>query len=286
MNIIRKMTDWYIDNSLGSFLGREIVEATYKEVWINAPTGYNIYAHIHRPKEQGKYPAIVIVPGAGSPGTDYDKRPALTAHDIASLGFTVLHYDPSGRGKTGGEEDHWGNIHQRELAEVIKIFSDLPSVNSENIGVMSFSIGIIIASGALSKYDLPQVKYLFDWEGPSNRVNTTKNDTHKPLLNFPTSNDLFWNDREAASFIGGIKCGYFRYQAYDDHVQGYSKAHAIELLNLATTGSAKWTQCNDNPVDMLYDENRIKEYSWVPSSLDHKGQILKYLLQVQSNFFV
>ena len=235
---------------------------------------------------QGKFPGVIFVPGGGSPGTDYDKGTGVRAKDVASLGFVVLHYDPSGRGKTKGEEDYWGLRHQQELSAVIDYFSRLPIVKDDNIGILSFSIGIVVASGALARFPIPEVKYLFDWEGPSNRFNATKNDTHKPLKGFPTSNDEFWREREAVKFISQIRCGYFRYQAEKDHVQGNYKGHAIELLNNAAKGTALWTRCNDNPVNMIFDEKKVDEYDWVPRDLNHKGRILKYLLEVQKGNFV
>ncbi len=262
-----------------------MLETNYKEVRIKISTSQNIYAHIHRPVMIGKLPGIVIVPGGNSSGTDYDTGAGISAIDIASLGFIVLHYDPSGRGKTGGKEDHWGSIHQQQLSKVVDYFSGLPFVLHDNIGILSFSIGIIIASGSLARYPMPGVKYLFDWEGPSNRFNITLNNTHEPLKCFHTSNEEFWKEREPVSFIGNINCGYFRYQAEIDHVQGNYMGHAIELLNKATTGKALWTKCNDNPGNTIFDEDKVDEYHWLSKHINHRWQILKYLLEMQSAFF-
>jgi hypothetical protein len=222
------------------------------------------------------------VPGGLSPGTDYDRGSEITADDVSSLGFIVLHYDPLGRGRTGGTEDYWGTNHQHELFVVLEHLSKYPDVLSNDIGVFSFSIGITISAGSLAHYDLPFVKYLYDWEGPSNRFNITKNNTHKPLLAFSTSNLSFWKEREAAKFMGEIKCGYFRYQSQRDHMQGNYKGHAIELVNLATRGRAKWTRLNDNPKNTIFDENRIDDYRWIPTLKNHRGQLLDYLLTIQS----
>lgn len=286
MNLIDKIQNWRIGLNLKKFAGTDLAETTFREAWIESRTGKKIYAHIHHPVALGRYPGLVIVPGADSPGTHYDRGVGIRAEDLASCGFTVLHYDPSGRGRTGGKEDYWGPIHQQELSLVIDFFSKLPEVAEENIGLLSFSIGIVIASGALARFQIHKINYLFDWEGPSNKFNTTKNDTHKPLISFPTSNDSFWKDREAATFIGGIECGYFRYQADKDHVQGGYKGHAIELLNKATRGKAAWTRCNNNPVNMIFVEQKRGGYSWVPTGLNHKGQIIRYLLELQKDYIV
>ncbi|MBF0463777.1 MAG: hypothetical protein HQK88_00650 [Nitrospirae bacterium] len=269
------------------FLQREPLKTGFEQVWIEInPAGggasYRVYAHVHRPLDGVKYPAVVIVPGGGSCGTDYDGSTEVTAEDVASLGFVVLHYDPLGRGKTGGTEDFWGPKHREELSQVVGYLSMLAYVDSKDIGILSFSIGITIATGMLAEFPPKNcmVKYLFDWEGPSNRINITKNDTHKPLKDYPSSNDSFWTEREAIRFIGQIKCGYFRYQAENEHMQGTFKGHAVELLNAATAGMALWSRCNDNPINIIYDANKLNSYHWIPDNLNHKGQILKYLLEI------
>ncbi|MBF0318357.1 MAG: hypothetical protein HQL01_00945 [Nitrospirae bacterium] len=167
---------------------------------------------------------------------------------------------------------------------MVKHFFDIEGVNRENVGILAFSIGITTAAGALCRFPVEgcEVKYLFDWEGPSNRVNITKNGTHKPLKDFPMSNEEFWKEREAAAFIGGITCNYFRYQADTDHMQDTYKGHAIELLNKARDGQARSTRCNGNPPNILYDAYKPEAYHWVPTELNHKGQILKYLLELQN----
>jgi len=257
-----------------------VVATTCEEVWIDRPHGNRIYAHIHRPAEPGQYPGVIFVPGGGSTGTDYDGSTEVTADDVAALGFTVLHYDPSGRGKTGGQEDFWGPRHQEELAQVAEYASRLSAVDSRTIGILSFSIGIAIAAPALARFPLP-IAYLFDWEGPSNRFNITKNDTHRPLKRFPTSNDAFWNEREPSRFMSKVPCGYFRFQGEVDHMHGAYKGHAIELLNLATGGRAAWTKCNDNPLGTVFDDARIGDYDWVPRRADERASILAHLVKVQ-----
>jgi hypothetical protein len=278
MRLIRRLF------SHGDFMrsAGKILKTRYEECWI-ARGGGRIYAHIHRPRQEGSYPGIVFVPGGISPGTDYDRAKELTADDVAAIGFVVLHYDPLGRGRTVGTEDRWGSKHQEELGYVVDHFSRLPEVDEGNLGILSFSIGITIATGALARFPLEKVRYLFDWEGPSNRFNITLNDTFEPFRDYPTSDEQYWKDREPARFIPDIACGYFRYQAETDHMQGSHKGHAIELLNLATRGKAKWTRCNDNPVNTFFDPASPDTYSWVPSALNHKGRILKYLLELQGD---
>ncbi len=242
--------------------------------------GKSLYLHIHRPLKEGMLPCVVLVPGAEEAGTSFD-RGWFRADDIARAGIVAIHFDPEGRGKSDGEEDHWGIRHQENLFKVLGYIDSLSYVDKDSIGVLSFSIGIIIASGALARYrDNIRVKYLMDWEGPSNRYNTTKNDTHEPLKRFPTSDNIFWDKREASKYIGNIDCAYLRFQGEIDHVQGYYKGHAVELINNALKGGVPWVRCNDNSPNILYNRTLQKRYHWISPWTDHMAILLKYLVEL------
>jgi hypothetical protein len=243
-----------------------------------------VRGHVHFPHDGAvaKH-AVVLVPGGlGSGGGFDDPGAPVTADDLAALGFAGVHFDPSGRGESSGPEDYWGLRHQEDLRAVLDHVLYGGPAPAETAGVLSFSMGITIAAGALAGYrGISRVRYLYDWEGPSNRRVTTLNDTMPMFQNMPTSDDRFWETREANKFISAIPCGYFRYQCEEDHVQGKDKGHAVELLNLATAGRAVWTRCNDNPVDTVFDEERLGDYHWVDRESDRKSGILGYLLDVQ-----
>jgi len=281
MPFLTDLRNRFDDICMERFVGVKRLETFYVELEIPNPVGPPIYAHLHRPLASTADAGVVMVPGGVNAGTVFDHSLGVTALDVASMGFSVLHYDPSGRGKTGGCEDHWGPIHQKELAAVIKCFSMLPGVKEDNISIFSFSIGICIAAGALSRYPLPGIRLLFDWEGPSNRFNITRNDTHPPLRQKPCCDVSFWREREPSRSIGLIACGYFRYQGQRDHMQGRYKGHAIELVNLATQGRARWTRLNGNLPNTFLNENKINQYDWVPAHQNHKWQVLKYFLDAQ-----
>ena len=266
-------------------LGKKPLPATWNEVWIPTKNRRKVYAHTHYPVPQAAKKnqlAVVFVPGGASSGTDYDKSTAeIQAGILAALGFFVVHYDPSGRGKTGGNENYWGTEHQNELVDVLHWTHARPEVQKNNLIIISFSIGITIAVGALARHadDLPFVSCLFDWEGPSNRFIITRNDTHPPLKPFPTSNDTFWKEREPCRFMSQIKCGYFRYQALQDHMQGNKKEHAIELINLATKGAAAWTQLNHNQRNRLYTAPVAGE-CWIQGKKSDRLQLLNSFLSI------
>lgn len=282
MKLVEKLLPWVGDHFVERFLSVRLLETRTTEAWMDTDGGRRLYLHIHEPVGAGRFPAVVIAPGGESPGTDYDRPPFVTARQMAGLGVCVIHYDPSGRGRSQGSEDFWGPGNQREFSDVIRFASSLPRVDPAGIGVVSFSIGIVIAAGALARFSPPRVRYLFDWEGPSDRMVTTKNNTHPPLLRFPTSNEEFWKDREAIRFMKSIRCPYFRYQGRTDHVQGCHVEHAADMINAALDGGCPWTRMNDNPVNTRFDKSRIGLYDLVPDKLNHKGQILNYVRKLVS----
>ncbi len=251
-----------------------------EELWILLENGNRLYCHIHRPKRDNKWPGIVLVPSALNDGSVFDRWLSLNlrAKDIASHGYAVIHFDPEGRGRSDGTEDYGGSAHQNDLHTVLKYLSSLHYVNPNNVGMVSFSLGITMATGALARNpDGSEVKYLFDWEGPSNKYEVTMNNKIKFFKDYPTSNDTFWSSRQACNYIGRIRCGYFRFQCERDHVQGDYKQHAINLVNGALKGKAEWVKCNHNEVKFVIEEKRLKKDFWISSWSNQKLKMIQYI---------
>ncbi len=263
-------------------LGKKLAQVKTEEFSVTSFNGDRLKAHLTTPTngiDTSPLPGVIFIPGGITEGTRYDKRGELTAPEVAGMGFAVMTYDPSGRGGSDGVENRCGAIHQQELADVVRFFSEREEVDEKKIGLFSFSIGVTIAVGFLASYCSDDLTYLFDWEGPSNRFVITRNDTHPPFTEHPCSDETFWSEREPTGSIGDIKCAYYRYQGVEDHVQGRFVGHAIELVNLATKGKASCTQLNDNKSDMLFDESKIDEYHWISPGDDNKATILKHFLK-------
>jgi len=266
-----------------------------REAWVEAPNGNRLYVHVHAPGDasaERQYPGLALVPGGSGPGTVFDDG---QASDIARQGFVVIHFDPEGRGRSEGRENYNGSAHQDDLYAVILFLKSLPEVDRDNIGVFTRSFGISIGAGALARYPELGVKYLIDWEGPSNRTQHYQDwnsdgvapDSHIPGVRDGTiksTDDWFWDEREASRFIADVSADYFRIQGEIDHAQGVHKGHAIELLNLATLGKSPWTRCNDNPPNIIYDQMNAAQYEWLPGRADerHKETILAWIKEVSS----
>ncbi|MBI4584335.1 MAG: hypothetical protein HY717_09970 [Planctomycetes bacterium] len=61
-------------------------------------------------------------------------------------------------------------MHQDGLHALLKLIAGLPQVEKDNFGVVSSSLGLAMAAGALGRYPSdPPVKYFIDNDGPSDR---------------------------------------------------------------------------------------------------------------------
>lgn len=218
--------------------------------WVTNPTsGAKLYVRALYPGGWNgeNLPTLVLVPG-GTGTIDPNK-----ARRLVDEGFLVVFSDPDGRGSSEGIEDLGGHVHQDGLATVIKGIASLPGVDAERIGLVSFSYGITMASGALARYpDLP-VAFLIDWEGPADRQDTTLGCQPSPRIDWPAcSDDAAWAEREALTFITKTRIPYQRLQTEKDHVQP-DVSHAINMVNAAIQGGVPWVRINTLLPDQTYD---------------------------------
>jgi hypothetical protein len=229
-------------------------------LWVVNPTsGCSLYVHIHRPAGAGpaaQVPAVVLVPDLSSAGTTFDGF----ADSLASDGFAVLHFDADGRGRSGGTEDYDGYKQQDGLAACLESLAVRTYVDSDNMGIYSRGYGIVMATGMVARHQTPSVKFLMDFEGPSDRYQTSSDSGgHVPV---PVDSDAFWLEREAGRFIKNVPGAYLRFQTATDHTGRIpDNHHAIALIDSATatehggSGIAIWTRVNDsvmNPTNHTY----------------------------------
>ncbi len=222
----------------------------------NPTTGVALWVATARPVQGGdRLPALVLVPGGVSAGSQSLRARQIDAR-IAQAGFVVVTFDPDGRGRSGGSEDAGGFAHQDGLAAVVRWVATQPAVDPEQIGIISLSYGVTMASGALARYpDLP-VRFLIDWEGPDSRASTGCHRGGTPLSH-PCDDAAYWAEREAETFLRDVAVPYQRLQSARDHVQPDAH-HAVALINAATgaayggAGRSPWTRLNDGPPNQTY----------------------------------
>jgi pimeloyl-ACP methyl ester carboxylesterase len=201
------------------------------------------------------YPTVVLVPGGSGSSQDFTRPGRMIIQQLNEAGYLVVIFDPDGRGRSEGIEDNNGHTHQDGLAAVIRYAADHPRSDGEGIGLISYSFGITMCSGALARHpDLP-VSFLIDWEGPADRNDTGSCDEANVghLGEIASCDDeLFWSEREAQSFIGQVSFPYLRLQSEIDHVQP-DVSHALRMVNAAVAGAPPWVRLNDLPVNQTYD---------------------------------
>ena len=193
-------------------------------------------------------PALILVPG----GTGVSEP--QKAKRLAAEGFLAIIFDPEGRGQSEGTEDYNGFVGQDGLAAVIEAATALPGLDADRYGLVSFSYGVSMATGALARHpDLP-IDFYIDWEGPVDR-NYTSGCRPAPQQHIQwesCENDSWWAEREALTFITDVQVPYQRVQSQKDHVQR-ENTHAIDIVNAAVAGGAPWVRLNEYPAGQTYD---------------------------------
>lgn len=229
--------------------------------WVTNPnSGARLYVQIIHPQDWGgePLPTLVLIPGGTGDGSDFLDSFRRT-QAMADDGFTLVVFDPDGRGHSEGVEDDNGYIHQDGLAEVIRFAATLPEVDETQIGLVSYSYGVTMAAGALARHpDLP-VRFLIDWEGPANRNDTggCDEDLIGHLIGHPCDDEGFWREREASTFALDLQVPYQRLQSEQDHAQP-DNVHALLMIANATAeehgghGKAPWTRLNDLSPNTVY----------------------------------
>lgn len=254
-------------------------------VMIPSQNGNLVQVRIAKPAGSGPFPAII-----GCAGGDYTFAFFEELQEtILNMGVVAVDFAPQGRGSSQGEDDHYGKNHQEDLKSIIEFTARLDFVNSREIGLISFSFGVVLATGTLATYpDLP-VNFLIDVEGPScpgkdvlgaiernadwvykipfllSQDINYKDHLDTLLLHGATIYDTeYWNQRDAGLFAKTLPCPYLRIQADRDHVQGYEKYHMMRIINSVSQDAGQWSRCNRNPPNIIYTEDNIDQYEFFP----------------------
>jgi len=206
-----------------------------------------LYVDVSRPSTGATtdLPVVVLVPGGRADSTLFTCG-ADVAQQIADAGYVVVAFDPDGRGNSTGTEDEGGTVQQDGLAAVVEYAITLDGVDAERVALISNSFGVTFASGAMANHpDLP-VDLLIDWEGPADRNDTGGCDgtSGGHLAGHDCSDESFWSQREASTFVAQLDVPYVRVQSETDHVQADNN-HALTMVNAAFNGGVPLVQLND-----------------------------------------
>jgi alpha-beta hydrolase superfamily lysophospholipase len=244
--------------------------------------GNQIQVRITKPEGDGPFPALIGVAG----GNGYFANTPVMTSGLQEMGIVAVDFAPQGRGGSEGQDDFHGPVHQDDLKALVDFIAGQPFVQPDNIGILSFSYGVVLATGALSRHPDMPVAFLIDWEGPSSPgrdltrglengeawasnlilyFSGKSEMSQEEMESFviyggAISDEAYWADRDAARFAADLPCPYLRVQFDVDHAQGVYKYHMMEIVNAATEKSGQWTRCNDNPPNVIYDEEDLADY--------------------------
>jgi len=259
----------------------------------NPTSGASLLVQVVHPQgyTAGRLPALVLIPGGRGDSSGFLKSTPVgsEAQQLADRGFAVVVFDPDGRGESGGTEDDNGFIHQDGLAEIIRWAATLSEVDASRIGLVSYSYGVTMATGALARYPDLLILFYLDWEGPANRNDTGGCDADKlgHLQGSPCDDEAFWSEREASTFILSIDVPYLRLQSRVDHVQP-DIDHALLLIANATAeeygghGRSPWTRLNDLAPNRVYT---AQTPPWLPArDLNLQVAVGDYALELLALF--
>ena len=264
---------------------------------VKAPNGNKLYVRIYQPRTslyKARFPAVIYVGGGRGEGVVGGAWSSDRPLGVAELGVIEVYFNPEGVGppqyRSEGTPDFGGFRQQDDLAAVIQYVMSLPNVDSDNVGVVTFSFGITTAAGCLGRHPELGVKYLIDVEGPSHSVisavdyGTEEQQRkfyeafgHWSLAKDPSpENQAWWAEREAYRFIGNFTGAYLRIQGEIDHIQPRGVyEHALILNNEAVKGKPWWVRIglaeDGNPVNQIYPlDDPSKWPNWTPGQIKGK----------------
>ena len=104
--------------------------------------GNNVEAISFRPAADGRYPALLLVPGYQRTAADY----LSLGRFLAEQGFASLAVSQPGFGKSAGKADYVGPLTIETLTDAFKKFQREPFVDATRMGVFGYSRGGMAAS--------------------------------------------------------------------------------------------------------------------------------------------
>jgi pimeloyl-ACP methyl ester carboxylesterase len=234
----------------------------------NQTSGSRLYVKLFPVRNRsGAAPTVILIPGGtGHSAMFTDGIPGgSVASQFANAGFNAVVFDPEGRGRSEGREDFNGYTGQDGLYYITKFIDSLPEVG--DIGYLSQSYGVTLATGVLARYKDGPAIFLIDWEGPVNREDTTVGcksgitdiGKQKSPGGHSCADDVYWKEREASTFALEMEVPYHRVQSLKDHVQP-DISHAVEIILHTTNtkyggkGKSPWTRMNDFKPNTIFTE--------------------------------
>ncbi|MSP54340.1 MAG: hypothetical protein EXR69_01840 [Myxococcales bacterium] len=246
---LRRAAEWRLQSvARRANRARHAPQLRVQELTLTSSAGYEIAAQIVRIDGAPAQPGLVVSPGIHQGLREVQGYGAVVnAGELAGAGYTVLVYDPAGRGLSWGEEDFGGPEHQDDVRVGVRALQG----SCSQVGLLSLSLGVAAAVGAASRWPELGLAFVVDWEGPCDReIITAGGSLLVPAAGHSLSDDAYWNPREAVRQMAGLSCPYIRLQALPDHAQPAEVRHAMRMAHAAhdaaSRGTLPWFQLNDH----------------------------------------
>ncbi|HLC22590.1 MAG TPA: hypothetical protein VJJ79_02345 [Candidatus Nanoarchaeia archaeon] len=264
----------------------EGITVVRKDYFVTNPTSSKkIDVSVFQPENNSQlYPGVILVPGGTGSKKDFLKpysreTSASIAETFAAKGFTVLLFSAEGRGDSDGEEDYNGYVAQDGLYELYRFLLAYENVNMDNIGIVSYSYGIALASGMLGRYQ-PHLQYYIEWEGPVNRWYVTFEcqgaSPGKPG-SFSCDDEDYWLEREALRFVPYFDIEHFVIVQTEKNHGGPTVRHSVEMNTLALQ-YLDWVRVN-GPKNYINQEYTPETLPVLSESVSYHDEILSYMTE-------
>ena len=145
---------------------------TAREVLFKSDT-ISLAGTLTAPPEEGKHPAILLVPAKGPYTRDYMGLFSSIAGYFSRNGFATLRFDKRGTGASGGEAS-WPLMSERiqDIAAAVTALANQPEVDPERVAILIYEDGALEATMAVTAtsriagvvYMAPEPYVLTDYE--------------------------------------------------------------------------------------------------------------------------
>ena len=213
-------------------------EIQHPEVFSTA--GYSLAVH-WLPHEQSDAPILLCCPDFPDASASFlENRYPFSCAEIHKAGYSLLIFDPAGRGKSWGMEDYGGLEHQDNVSTLLSWVHKRKPLSK--IGVFSVGCGLSMAIGGITTSSVP-VEFLMDMEGPSDEeflapiYALSKQSIHKN----------FWKERSPVHLLPSFQTPYIRIQAEYDHLHGYDMRPCNRVFRQLAQQQHPGFQLNNHP---------------------------------------
>ena len=207
---------------------------------IFSTAGYELSCHWFEQKNPNA-PTLVCCPDFPDASAAFlESRYPFSCAAVFESGYNLMIFDPAGRGRSWGTEDHGGLEHQDNVATLLAwIHKQYPK---SKIGVFSIGCGLSMAIGGITSSTVP-VQFLMDMEGLSDE------EFLAPIFSLSKKviHQRFWKERSPVQLLPSCTVHYIRVQGDYDHLQGYDMRHCNRIFRQLSKQNHPFFQLNNHP---------------------------------------